>query len=84
MNQIEISYIQPGKPQKNAYIERYNRTVRYDLLNQYYFESIDEVQNFETRWMWIYNHERPNMGLGGITPKQKLAVAVPVPTFNLG
>ena len=83
MNQIEITYIQPGKPQQNAYIERYNRTVRYDWLNQYYFESIDEVQNFATRWMWTYNHKRPNMGLGGITPKQKLAVAVPVSTFNL-
>ena len=32
---IRIEYIQPGKPQQNAYIERYNRTVRYGLLNQY-------------------------------------------------
>ena len=43
---IEMAYIQPGKPQQNAYIERYNRTVRYDWLNQYLFESIDQVQNF--------------------------------------
>jgi putative transposase len=33
-NGIEILYIQPAKPQQNAYIERYNRTVRYDWLNQ--------------------------------------------------
>jgi putative transposase len=25
--------------------------------------------------MWSYNHERPNMALGGITPKQRLAMA---------
>jgi putative transposase len=73
-NQIALNFIQPGKPQQNAYIERYNRTVRYDWLGQYLFESIREVQNFATRWLWTYNHERPNMALGGITPKQKLAL----------
>lgn len=72
---IRLEHIQPGKPQQNAYIERYNRTVRYDWLGQYLFESIDEVQDFATRWLWTYNHERPNMALGGITPKQKLALA---------
>jgi putative transposase len=72
---IRLEYIQPGKPQQNAYIERYNRTVRYDWLGQYLFASIAEVQEFATRWLWIYNHQRPNMALGGITPKQKLALA---------
>jgi putative transposase len=24
--------------------------------------------------MWTYNYERPNMALGGMTPKQKLAM----------
>ena len=71
---IKLLYIQPGKPQQNAYVERYNRTVRYDWLGQYLFDTLDEVQEFATRWLWHYNHERPNMGLGGITPKQKLAL----------
>lgn len=71
---IELQYIQPGKPQQNAYVERYNRTVRYDWLGQYLFDTLQEVQDFATRWLWHYNHERPNMGLGGITPKQKLAM----------
>jgi putative transposase len=31
---IRIDYIQPGKPQQNAYMERYNCTVRYDWLSQ--------------------------------------------------
>ena len=71
---IALLHIQPGKPQQNAYVERYNRTVRYDWLGQYLFGKLEEVQNFATQWLWTYNHERPNMGLGGITPKQKLAM----------
>ena len=62
-------------PQQNAYVERFNRTVRYDWLAQYLFESIGQVQEYATRWAWTYNHERPNMALGGITPKQRLAMA---------
>lgn len=72
---IRIDYIQPGKPQQNAYVERFNRTVRYDWLSQTMFESIAEVQDAATRWLWTYNNERPNMALGGITPRQKLAMA---------
>lgn len=72
---IRIEYIQPGKPQQNAYVERFNRTVRYEWLAQYLFDSIDEVQRFATEWLWNYNHERPNMALGGITPMQRLAMA---------
>jgi len=44
-------------------------------LNHYLFEPISEVQDFATRRLWTYNHERPNMALGGITPKQKVAMA---------
>ena len=72
---IRIEHIQPGKPQQNAYVERFNRTVRYEWLSQYYWSDLDEVQEFATQWMWRYNHERPNMALGGITPKQRLAMA---------
>jgi putative transposase len=72
---IRIEYIQPGQPQQNAYIERFNRTVRYDRLAQELFDTIDDVQDQATRWMWHYNHERPNMALGGITPNQRLAMA---------
>lgn len=70
---IRIEYIQPGKPQQNAYIERYNRTVRYDWLAHTLFESIEQVQEFATKWLWVYNNQRPNTAIGGITPAQKLA-----------
>ena len=72
---IRIDYIQPGKPQQNAHVERFNRTVRYEWLAQYLFDTIEEVQSFATEWLWSYNHERPNMALGGFTPHQRLAMA---------
>jgi hypothetical protein len=55
--------------------EHYNRTVRYEWLAHYLFDSIEEVQNYATRWLWTYHHERPNLAIGGITPKHKLALA---------
>jgi putative transposase len=71
---IRLEYIEPGKPQQNAYVERFNRTVRYEWLAQQLFDSIEEVQEFATQWMWNYNHERPHMALGGITPYQRGAM----------
>jgi len=74
-NNIRMEYIQPGKPQQSAYVERFNRTVRYEWLSQYYWENLEEVRLFATNWMYDYNHNRPNMALGGFTPKQRLAMA---------
>ncbi|GCD60262.1 transposase [Acetobacter pasteurianus NBRC 3277] len=72
---ITLIYTQPGNPQQNAYIERYNRTVRQEWLEQHLFESIQDVQEVATQWLWTYNNDRPNMGNGGFTPAQKLKVA---------
>ena len=58
-----------------CYVERYNRTVRTEWLGRYHFESIEEVQDHATRWLWTYNNERPNMGIVGMTPIQKLKAA---------
>ena len=74
-NDVAIIHIQPGNPQQNAYVERYNRTVRYEWLAQTLFAAIEQVQHHATAWLWTYNNERPNMALDGKTPKQKLALA---------
>ena len=65
----------PPHTQQNAYVERYNRTVRHEWLDLYIFETIEEAQEIATDWLWTYNNERPNMGIGGITPAQKLKMA---------
>lgn len=72
---VALSHIQPGKPPWNAYVERYNGTVRHEWLEQYIIESMEEAQEFATERLWTYNNERPNMGIGGITPAEKLKIA---------
>jgi len=70
---IELMYIQPGKPTQNAYIERFNRTVRQECLNLHLFDSVEQAQNITTQWLWIYNNQRPHFALGGIPPRSKVA-----------
>lgn len=73
--QITLMYIQPGKPTQNAYIERFNRTVRHEWLDLHLFDSVEHAQILATEWLWTYNHDRPNMALDGVTPIMKLKAA---------
>lgn len=73
--QITLMYIQPGKPTQNAYIERFNRTVRHEWLDMHLFESIEHAQSLATAWLWTYNNERPNTAIGGVPPRQLLKAA---------
>ena len=73
--EIELKFIQPGKPTQNAYIERFNRTVRHEWLDMHLFESIEHAQHLATDWLLKYNNERPNSAIGGVPPRQLLKVA---------
>lgn len=75
---VAMHYIQPGKPAQNAYIERFNRTYREEVLNMYLFENIEEVQAITDEWLQEYNGERPHESLGNLTPwryKEKYLVS---------
>ena len=63
---VAVLHIQPGQPQQNACIERYNRTVRHEWPDQYIIETIEEAQDHAPQWLWTYNNDRPNMGVGDV------------------
>jgi transposase InsO family protein len=51
-----------------AYVERYNRSFRNEVLDAYVFESLDQVRELSAEWLQMYNEERPHDALGSMPP----------------
>ena len=67
---IDVQYIQPGKPMQNAYVERFNRYFREDVLDAFIFSHIRDVQLEAEKWRRDYNHYHPHKSLMGLSPIQ--------------
>lgn len=65
---IKINYTQPGKPVQNAYIERFNRLFREDILDAYIFDNIEQVRTLSYNWMNDYNYNHPHGSLNKMSP----------------
>ena len=76
-NQIKINYIQPGKPVQNAYVERFIRLYREDVLDAYLFSDMGQVKIISENWMEDYNGNLPHGSLGGKSPRQHARINIP-------
>ena len=69
-NRVEWHYIDPGKPQQNAFIESFNGSLRDELLNEELFDSLPDARRKLAAWRYDYNNVRPHSSLGNRTPAQ--------------
>jgi putative transposase len=65
---IKLLFIEPGKPNQNSFVERFNRSFRTEVLNVYLFNSISEVEQICDQWRSQYNDERPHESLNNLPP----------------
>ena len=78
------SFIEPGSPWQNPFVESFGSRVRDEVLSVEAFDSVLEAQTVINDWKNIYNHKRPHSSLGwrppaayaaSLTPKAKQTTA---------
>ena len=67
---VRLSFIRPGRPNENAYIESFNGKFRDECLNEHWFLSIAHARSVIEAWRIEYNTERPHSALGNRTPEE--------------
>jgi putative transposase len=69
-HEVKLGFIQPGKPQQNAFIESFNGRFRDECLNEHNFRTLFEAKDVIGGWRDEYNNHRPHSALGGLTPAE--------------
>ena len=83
-HRIRHRRIEPGKPQQNSYIERFNRSYREDILDMYAFTNLRQVRDLSSEWLIEYNHDRGHDSLGGKSPVEYAGCFPPFIPQQLG
>lgn len=65
---VQTAFIEKGSPQQNPFVERFNGSMRDELLNGEEFDSLTEARVVIATWVEEYNTLRPHRGLGMMTP----------------
>lgn len=69
-HQVDLHFIDPGKPAQNAWIESFNARVRDEFLNVQAFHALPELRDAADVWLVDYNEIRPHSSLAYLTPKE--------------
>jgi putative transposase len=67
---VQLSFIRPGKPNENAYIESFNGKFRDECLNEHWFMTMKHARQIIENWRIEYNTEREHSSLGKRTPQE--------------
>jgi putative transposase len=70
LRDIEIEFIEPGKPIQNAFAESFNSRFRDECLNEEMFLDLEDAKKKIERWRRLYNEKRPHSSIGMKTPQQ--------------
>lgn len=71
---IQIRHTRLGRPNDNAHIERFNRTIQEECTGPYYLESepLKKLDNKILNYIDFYNYKRIHLGLEYRTPAEML------------
>jgi len=69
-NKVHLNFIEPGKPNQNAFIESFNGRFRDECLNEHWFANLGEARRIVEAWRLDYNQDRPHSALGYLTPNE--------------
>ena len=65
-----LTYIAPGKPMQNGFVESFNGRMRDELLNETMFRNLAHTRTVIAAWAADYNTERPHSALDYRTPAE--------------